>query len=197
MTTTTTTTCTAPTVMQTRRPIRSLRMTRSAILANRTLFNTRLEMWNTELKYINARIEEWKGSGQAPNKQHPELRAYLLRALRDNIVFEAKMFSDLRNAFEAIRYRASDRRKINVVLDSMSSGEAVRKHHLAEWKQYEEATNALEDNALTVKETAERMEKEIVKLALMGKNLERLRGDLAGLRSDGGPGDNAVDGVGF
>ena len=82
-------------------------MTRSAILANRTLFNTRLEMWNTELKYINARIEEWKGSGQAPNKQHPELRAYLLRALRDNIVFEAKVRLLSTHDFKDVFHRLS------------------------------------------------------------------------------------------
>ena len=69
------------------------------------------------------------------------------------------------------------KQKINVQLDSMNSGSTVRRLHLDEWRQYEDALNA---GASAPGTTVERMACEITRIELMEKNLKRMKCELEG-----------------
>ncbi|TFY74435.1 hypothetical protein EWM64_g9578 [Hericium alpestre] len=163
-------------------------------------FDTSIEAWEGQLDYVNEKVEEWKVCGARDESGlYPDLRAFLMKAIREHMVLEkqvrispippsrarahgAQVFSSVEDAYKYIRQRIPEerRQKLNVVLDSMSSGHAVRLQHLDEWERYAREQQGRGDGRElgAMYGVVERMACEITRLKVMEKNLRRMKNEL-------------------
>ncbi|TFY58675.1 hypothetical protein EVG20_g8059 [Dentipellis fragilis] len=159
----------------------------SDLLFDPPAFDTSIEQWEDQLDYVNEKVEQWKVYGDPKDGLYPDLRAFLMKAIKEHMVLEKQVFSSVEDAYRYIRHKVPEerRRKINVLLDSMNSGHTVRQRHLDDWERYAQEKSAPgqgqpgeRDDLGAMYGVVERMASEITRLKVMEKNLRRMKDEL-------------------